>query len=280
MTDQHPCVLCHIQSTPAFACYDCRRRMDDQLADLPELYIQAAGEYWATGGESGRGNERSLGLRVAALDGRAPFDTIAVLESWEIDWRESLSTFAGRDPDRAQRERKAERWADSESSDAVGVSLCGVVDFLRIHLEAAAAEHPAIDEFAAELRTLHRQAKAAARISSEPVTVVECPADHPDDPSRLCGKRLRLVADQAECPKCGASWSTSRLLLVASSTQAEVWQPAQTVSLILGVPERTLRHWAQRGHIRRRGSTLLWSSVVAHIEATGHVGESRYNLHA
>ncbi len=272
MTDQHPCVLCHVQSTPAFACYDCRRRMDDQLADLPELYIQAAGEYWATGGESGRGNERSLGLRVAALDGRAPFDSIAVLESWERDWRESLSTFAGRDPDRAQRERKAERWADSESSDAVGVSLCGVVDFLRIHLEAAAAEHPAIDEFAAELRTLHRQAKAAARISSEPVTVVECPADHPDDPSRLCGKRLRLVADQAECPRCGASWDVGRLLMVAASTKAEVWQPASVVSERLGVSDSTLRRWAKDGLVRRRSNNYLWSSVVEMLESRDRVG--------
>ena len=271
MTDQHPCVLCHVQSTPAFACYDCRRRMDDQLADLPELYIQAAGEYWATGGESGRGNERSLGLRVAALDGRAPFDSIAVLESWERDWRESLSTFAGRDPDRAQRERKAERWADSESSDAVGVSLCGVVDFLRIHLEAAAAEHPAIDEFAAELRTLHRQAKAAARISSEPVTVVECPADHPDDPSRLCGKRLRLVADQATCVRCGASWDVGRLLMVAASTKAEVWQPIGVISERLGVPERTLQRWAKDGLVRRRGGNYLWSSVVEALEIRGRM---------
>ena len=271
MTDQRTCVVCHTQTTPAFCCWDCQARLRDQLAELPVLYVECSQEFWPQGGgSSGRSPERTLGLRVAALDGRNPVDAIEKLESWERLLREELTPTE--DPDLAQRKRKAHRWSESESDDHTGVTLCGVVDWLIAHLDAICREFPAVDEFALEVREVHKAARSAARVPSEPVTVVECPADHPDDPSRLCGKRLRLVADQAECPRCGASWDVGRLLMVAASTKAEVWQPASVVSERLGVSDSTLRRWAKDGLVRRRSNNYLWSSVVEMLESRDRVG--------
>jgi hypothetical protein len=246
------------------ACVDCSERIDRMLADLPELYVEAQAEYWPTGaGSSGGSSERTLGLRVAALDGRNPVDAIAKLESWERLLREEFTPT--QDPDYTQRQRKAARWADSDSDDHTGVTLCGVVDWLRTNLDRICAEFLAVDEFALEVRQVHREARTAARINAEPVTVVECPSEHPDDPTRLCGKRIKIAETEvATCPRCRSEWDYTRLGIVATVTKAEVWQPGAVVSERLGIPLRTLQHWAKQGHVRRRGGNYLWSSVIEH----------------
>lgn len=259
-TDPTPCVVCQRQACPQMVCYGCSQRIADQLRDLPEMYAIAAAEFWPAGigSGSGRSSERSLGFRVAALDGRTSRVALEALESWERAFREDWTPAEA--ADRAQRVRKAQRWADAESGDWHGVNLCGVVDWLTRNLDRI-VDHPAADEFAAELADLHRAAQVAAREPREDVTVIECPADHQDG---ICGAKLRLVADQITCHRCGTEWDRPRLLMVARSADVEVWQPIAFVSDQLGIPARTLRHWAQHGHIRRRGPNLLWSSVVAY----------------
>jgi hypothetical protein len=281
VTTLRTCVICHRQQTPRMSCVDCTERIEAMLADIPQFYALAAGEFWSAGAQGApvTGNaERPIGLRVEALDARNPEAPLVALEAWEREWRLSLSTFAftPRGDDQAdedalslaQRKRKAERWAASESMDVKGVSLCGVIDFLRLHLEAAAKEHPAIDEFADEVAQIHAQAKSAARIPVDTATVVECPGDRPDGGEGLCGNRLKIVDDAATCPRCHTEWTFARLLMVARSTSAEIWQPAPVICEQLGISERTLRHWAQHGHVRRRGASYLWSSVIEHTQAT------------
>lgn len=157
----------------------------------------------------------------------------------------------------------------AQSDDLYGVTLCSVVDWLVHNTDRIAAEFVAVDEMYAEVKALHRIAARAAREPQPDVTVISCPADAD---AGLCGASLRLTGEFVCCPRCSTEWSRPRLLLVARSVDADVWQPAGVVSEHLGVPERTLRHWAQHGHIKRRGSNLLWSSVVAHIGRTEDVG--------
>jgi hypothetical protein len=276
MSDLHNCYVCHHQQTHRYACVDCGERMAGMLRDLPELYALTAGEFWPPGlggsGNSGKASETPLGLRVAALDGRASRVALETLESWERCLREEFTPT--QDADLAQRERKAARWADSASSDLHGVTLCGVVDWLTRNLERACMEFVAIDEFYNEVKALHRIARAAAREPIEDVTVIACPADHGE---ALCGKRLEMRGHEVECSRCGTVWSEARLLMVAQSTEADIWQPISVIAQYVHypdgtpIPERTLRHWAQHGHVRRRGNMLQWSSVLAHANRNADV---------
>lgn len=63
------CLVCGKDSN-LLACVECFVTMHRQLGEIPEFYALASGEYWSQGVSNGGGgsNERSLGLRVEALD--------------------------------------------------------------------------------------------------------------------------------------------------------------------------------------------------------------------
>lgn len=109
---------------------------------------------------------------------------------------------------------------------------------------------------------MHRKIKAAAREPSEQVSIIECPADFGQ---KICKAELRLTAGSIECAQCGTVWDQARLLMVAKSAGTDTWQPAGVISEHLGVAPSTLSSWARQGHVRRKGTSYLWSSVVAHI---------------
>jgi hypothetical protein len=266
MIDDAPgqCLICG-GDTKRMACVECFVKLQHQLNDIPEFYALAGGEYWSQGVSNGGvgGSERSIGLRVEALDARSPRNVISTLEEWERDWRETLEVF-GNDEHalKSQRSRKAGEWNRADTRDLMGTSLVGVTRFLLKHLDLACIEHPAIDMFADEVGQIHRKIKSAAREPSEQVSIIECPADYREG---ICKAELRLVPGSVECERCGTVWDQSRLLMVAKSAGVDTWQPAGLVSEYLGVPPSTLSAWARQGHIRRKGTSYLWSSVVAHV---------------
>jgi len=268
VSDLRNCVICRHQQTPRMACVDCTTAIDRMLADLPEFYALAAGEFEAASTGVG-GNSIPLGLRIDALDGRAPRHAIWTLETWERDWRETLPAFGGADADLSQRKRKAQRWADATSSDFTGVNLCGVVDFLRIHLDGAACHHPAIDEFADEVRTIHAAARHAAGEDPDDVTIVLCPADRDrDGVVGACGARLTLAGEHVTCPRCGTDWDRPRLLLVARASGGDVYAPLKVLVEHFGVTSRTLQRWRKSGLVRGKGSAYHHGDVVAVLD--GH----------
>ena len=264
MTKTAKCFNCN-KPTDVRVCVDCVQVMREQLLELPEFYALSGGEYWTLGASSGKGvnTERSIGLRVDALDARSPRYVINTLESWERDWRETLSTFSGDERAlRSQRSRKAGEWNSADTRDLMGLTLVGVCVWLGKHLTVACVEHPAIDVFADELRSMHKRMKLAARIPSDQVSIIECPADFED---AICRAQLRLTDGEIVCERCSTRWDQSRLLMVAKSAGVKTWQPAGVVSEYLGVPASTLSSWARRGLIERRGTNYLWSSVVEHL---------------
>jgi hypothetical protein len=262
----HKCVLCHKQDTTRMACVDCTERMRRQLLDLPEFYALAAGEYISSR-QDAAGNAVSIGLSVAALDARSPREAIWALEAWELDWRETLSTFSTADAQLAQRKRKAERWAASESDDFTGVNLCGVVNFLLTHLDTSACEHPAIDEFAREVRVIHSRARIAAGEPPADVTIIECPADvERDGQIQACGMKLHLVNDHVDCPRCGSSWDFGRLVLVARSTGADIYRPGPLLAEHFGVSLRTLQRWRKEGLVRGKGASYHHGDIAAVLQ--------------
>jgi hypothetical protein len=246
MNESAKCVICQ-RETQRMACDRCQARMNSQLADLVTFMALASDNLLPGRGGDGRSTERTLGINVGALDVSAGFDAIAILESWERIWREDfgLSPYGP-----ASAARNAHLQATLQPQSA---TLTGIVRFLQAWLERACDEHPAVDDFAAEVRSIHRTYKHAAGEASRGGWRVTCPADTDDGE---CANVLLVTAadfdSQVTCRRCRTTWATERLLrVVASSRHAELWLDPEAASEWLGVHQRTLRAWAKEGRIKR-----------------------------
>lgn len=239
MNESGACTICQ-RATERMACQRCETIMRQQLSHIVEYQALAEDNLIPGRGGDGRATERTLGINVAALDTVGAFDAIAVLESWERIWREDygLTPYGP---------------ASAERQPTAAATLVGIVNFLQSWLSKSCSEHPAIDEFAAELRNLHRASQQAAGQTSRAAWRVTCPTDLEDGE---CGTRLRVSGEDfgghVTCRSCSTTWPVERLLrVVASSQHAQLWLDPEAASQWLGISERTLRLWAREGRIQR-----------------------------
>lgn len=239
MSELAECVIC-LRATNAGACSSCESRLRQQLKDIVEFQALAPFNLAPGRGGDGRGNERSLGVNIQALDLVGAFDPIAVLESWERDWREAFGLT---------------RYGPASASRPASArgTLIGIVGFLQSWLSKACQEHPAISDFALEVRGLHRSCKAAAGQVERAGWRVTCPTDTDDGE---CGAVLLVRSEDfggdVACRACGTRWPVERLLrVVASSRHAELWLDPDAASEWIGVHPATLRRWAAAGRIQR-----------------------------
>lgn len=251
------CLVCVAFNAPrprkpraGFTCGPCLQRMRRQLKDLPELYVWAGAELLPGSSTGARGSERSIGLRVGALDLRWGGDVLARLTGWARIWREDFALVT---------------WVEPApfAKDPTGATLVQLVRFVDSLLGRVSLEHLAVDEFARELADIHGSAVSAARTAPREAWVVSCPADHG---SGSCGKRLRVTGEdfggEILCRGCGTSWDVMRLLHVSAHDKGStLWLPAEEVGLLYGVKERTLRDWAARGLVRREHGRYDAASV-------------------
>ena len=248
------CVICHRQ-TDQQSCQPCQTMMGRQLDDLLRFYELARGELIpGNGGGDGRSTERGLGVRIDALDFIAGNVIVEVLESWERDWRETfgLAPFG-----------LATAARSAGQPDQSALMLAEVVRFLRVWLPKAAAEHPAMDDFASELRGCWRQAQQAANQLPRTSWRVACPTVTDDGD---CGQQLSVtgqdIGGTVTCRKCRTDWSVDRLLLiVAAEVDGAIWMDAETCAMRAGVDERTLRRWARAGKITKQSGRYDYKSI-------------------
>ncbi|KAB7850142.1 hypothetical protein [Streptomyces mobaraensis] len=143
--DQPSCALCRRPSRAPFH-DDCRQHLDRALAGLPVLYRQLADALapGRPGTTTARPATRTapLPVRLDALDLRARGGIEGIVTSWERDVRELLDL------------------APPPFRGTVEQQLGGGVAFLRGNLLWIIHEHPAADEFAAEIHHTARQAAA------------------------------------------------------------------------------------------------------------------------
>lgn len=139
--------------------------------------------------------------------------------------------------------------------------LTGCVEFLRANL-ARIAETPdfPVEELAAEIRDARWQLERLNPDQDRPDGIrVQCQGDHPDADGRVCGNRLTvdgtMLAADVTCRRCGNTTTGGRMILSALSDPAvTVWAYPDVIEATLGIPTRTLRQWAQDGHVARNGS--------------------------
>lgn len=176
------------------ACRLCTDRVDHNLRALagPDgLYPRLSASLHpgsGSGGPTVSGSRSApIPVRLAPLSLAARGGVVTILQTWLIDWHETLGY---RHP----------RW------DGDLQQQCDqVVKRLRILLPWAAEAHGAFDEFARELSTIKRQCEAASGGEKPPRRVgVQCG----------CGHTLRVTLDTAgvRCPACSAQYGHSEAL--------------------------------------------------------------------
>lgn len=183
----------------------CAERLRTDLADIPGHYalmgaVLAPGT--AGGGAHVSGTRTApLPVRLEPLSLRARGGMVTMMASWEVDWRETR----GLTP--AQR-------GGSERD------LAAIVLWLRAHLPWAIDEHPAVDEFATELRDILHACRAAAGLLPRMMRIGDCPAL---DGEEVCGAALHAdpMAEEIRCRKCRTSWPRSRWMLLGKTLRGE-----------------------------------------------------------
>lgn len=148
------------------------------------------------------------------------------------------------------------------------VTIEALVVWLREHLETVGRGHEAIGIFAEEV---HGWAIRASVMMGDTPTgqVVPCPGDG----EKPCGRRLRVDIHQrgkdskgpeqvVRCRACGMEWTAGRLMLRAVSGDTDAWLDPGAIEHNFGVPERTLRRWAAKGIVARKGGRYLLQDVL------------------
>lgn len=258
------CVICTrpipIERGDVLACGPCETKMHDRLADIVNYYALTEGELVPGSGTGTRGSERSLGVRLAALDFLAGNDVVAVLASWESEWREHYGLTI-----QPMLTRPTPLLARS-------------VAFLRAWLPRACTDHPAVDEFARELHDCWQTARNAARMSPARTMTITCVADiERAGTTRTCSSRIPVSPDnitsQVTCNRCRTTWDVPHLIHVAISTPgAELWADPEAAAGYFHVDPSTLRKWARAGRIRRDHGRYELHSVHAAIAGVSQAG--------
>lgn len=207
MIDDAPaCTVCHgnlyEHELTHQACRPCTDRIDQQLQALagPDGLYARLSRSLTPGSSSGgpvvsgsRTPPAPLRLQVLNLmTERGP--VISPLESWVRDWE----TY-GR--------------ATVDEAGTLQQRLNHAVQTLRFNLNWAAAEHPAISDFADELHTITRRCRAAAGDERPPIKIpVAC----------HCGQILRVSLDMdgIECWHCGTEHGHSEMLNLTPTRRA------------------------------------------------------------
>jgi hypothetical protein len=252
------CAICAKQ-TDRNTCQRCTNRISSQLADILTYLALAEDELTPGRGGDGRSTERSIGLRIEALNMVMGGDIIATLESWERVFREDWD-YSPYGPASLKRNRG--------KANQVEATLTGIVRFHRTNLDRI-AEHPAVDEFAREVGACWSNARDAANQQPRQAWRVTCPADTDEGE---CGHHLRVTGQdfggQVLCNKCRTHWHTDRLLMVvATSQEADLWIDVEAAARHTNVPEATLRRYAKEGKITKRGSLYEYKSLAGVVRS-------------
>lgn len=256
------------------ACSACLDRVARMLNDLLTLHTLACVPCVAVPGTKGSGSigavhrDPPLPLDLEILDLAHGESLLAGmrademgLEDWAIDWRH----FSGHSSHGAATER------DRSRTD----TLSSVIRYLGAQWPLMARSvadggHPAADEFADDVKRMHRRAESALGLgrADGPAFYIPCPADL--DTGARCGYRLgvhrqplpldgqRPLPVALTCPRCGSHWDAERLMLVAVADGARVELTVDEAALHFGVSTRTVRRMVERGDLRRG----RWGRVI------------------
>jgi hypothetical protein len=251
-------------------CATCVARVDQALAGILDLHHMAAACLLpgTTGADGPIGLHRDppLPLDLGALEVSLGDHALGILEEWERFWRESWGLAPYGEASSARLSGPYSHGNPKQTSTATSRNLSGTVRFLRARWPVAAGVlEPPPEEFADEVLRLHRESLAALhRIPSDldmdleppPDYVLECPTD--DCHNRIPMTRMPRPVDgekpepvSVSCVRCGARWTTPRLLLVAAVSGTRVEISVEDAMAHYAVSRATVYRMVSRGDLRR-----------------------------
>jgi hypothetical protein len=250
-TSARRCERCRRASTRRL-CDACIARTRTNLRDLIEFTALADPTPRASSMGGGKSSEHSLGVNIAALDVIAGNDTLPLMESWERYVRADFALAP---------------YGVVTEDTRTSALLTRCVEFLSTWLDRLVDEWSPVVDFVSEVEG---ERNRLARIAQQDVSEgwrVECPTDVDDS---TCGRRLRITSDALDddseivCRACGTRWTARRLVLVAAAdSEVDVWLPVDTITAWYSISARTLRRWASKGRVQRRGAFYSDRSIRA-----------------
>ncbi|MFD8144745.1 hypothetical protein [Streptomyces sp. NPDC059708] len=187
--DAWPCEICFRPAT--IRVHDgCRQRIRETLTELPTLYRDLADALEPSrrgdNGRTGSGRAAPIPCNLETLDLRSRGGIEGVLATWAADLCDR------------------EQW-ELPQYGTVDAAVDGYADLLLQNLDVVCDEHPAVREFATELRQIAGQARRLTTGDRPPRRIpVACP----------CGTVLRVTLDTlgARCPGCDAQYGHAEVL--------------------------------------------------------------------
>ena len=239
--NQPSCPVCARARQSAGLCLICEKRISTMLDDLYDFWDAAHYQLQPTRGAGGRSSELSIGINVAALSFIGGHDILNLLHSWEA-W--------------VRQERKLTPPAFIKKPNSLAQEIQDAIDFAKIHLDFSANQDWFAD-FLTELKQLHGQGKAAAKIFVDKKKRIPCPGETQE--GLPCGFMLTIRQENEmlnlfTCNKCKTEWTSLRLVAVAlSDPKQEVWLDLEAIANWLGISERHCRRLAKANGVSRRG---------------------------
>lgn len=259
--------------TAGHCCASCATRINDDIHAIATLAQDASA--WIEPRSSVGGGSRpvpgsrppinveavSPELALVLLEPSDPDSAVTILEcleSWERLIRDErrMSAYG---PVSAHRTALA-------GTASTTLTLMSVCRFLSAQVAYATTEPDfSLESFASQMRacvgTLRRWDHDAMDHGSR--YRVACPTT---DEEGECGAPLLLsLTSHVHCRACNRDWDPVTLLHIAGR-EADIWLDSEAISLHLGIPERTIRHWGQRGRVARRGQLYRLSDITRRAE--------------
>jgi len=230
-----------------------------QLQEIPDYFQQAKAEITIGASSGTRSTEISIGCNVAALDFLAGYTILPDLEAIEIGIRHDqglspygLASLIRHDP-----------------NNPTGALLDGVCQFLTVWLPRITLD----DKLVMRIKTIHQDARNAARIQTPQAWSIKCCTDDCDTLIRITDPDVDQLVT---CRKCHHTLTLMRLLLITSSTHNELWLDPEAAAQLLGITQGCLRKWARSGKISRRNNQYNVSDLRNLTDGAG-TGSVRYS---
>lgn len=236
------CVGAHDTDPPlahhGLLCGRCHGRLAQALSDIATLYPLLE-ELLIPGSVNGGGTRGKPGSRPACdLDVADLRDARGTVHAEVSGWARIV----------IEERQLAARPLDVEQSARL----------LTIHLDWI-SEQPWVDEALREIGDAAWTIRRVCHDLPEP-PIGTCPDVDPRGQADVCGGPLRIehvaqfgsdTALYVVCSRCGSRWDARSLIHLGRVAPMNLWESVTNIAAMLDIPDRTVRHWAATGKIRR-----------------------------
>lgn len=217
-----PCVICRRRfPRDGYVCEGDRTWLHTAMVEIPKLYGRLPASLAAGGNAAEKvsgSREAPLPLRVDVLDLMLPSDLDPLVP--DVRGTVYIDDQAGRVSVATVLDGWVRDWCEvRESGEGLPVPTVAVLaGWLDVRLDWACDDHPAIDEFAKEIRDLLAAMRAAVGESGDKMVLGPCPAMGDRGP---CGATLSGSPwlDVVECPRCRTRWDRRQWLVLGAAIQ-------------------------------------------------------------